>query len=77
MTIPRGLRANPEWHREQVIKAVRYFFECGATVEEGLDAVMEAARREFGTRVIIRRPCEMRIDGYDYRWPLSPLNSKG
>ena len=61
---------NPDYRREAVIKATRYFLECGGTVEDGLDCVMEAARREFGgLRVFVHRPAELRIDGVPYRWP--------
>jgi hypothetical protein len=44
--------------------------EVGGTVEDGIDCIVEAARREFGgIRVFVHRPAELRIDGVPYRWP--------
>jgi hypothetical protein len=43
--------------------------ESGGTVEDGLSAVLEAARQEYGWTVVIHRPALMRIDGCEYRWP--------
>jgi hypothetical protein len=65
---PRSVDLN--YNREQIIKATRYFLEVGGTVEDGLDCIVEAARREFGgIRVFVHRPAELRIDGVPYRWP--------
>ena len=56
--------------REQVIKATRLMLGRGGTVEDGLDCIVEAARREFGgIRVFVHRPAELRIDGTPFRWP--------
>jgi hypothetical protein len=57
------------WHREQIRKACRGLFAAEGTVEEALDAVLQAAQREFGVRVIFTAPALMRIDGCEYRWP--------
>jgi hypothetical protein len=63
-------RGDTSWHREQVIKATRLMLERGGTVEDGLDCIVEAARREFGgIRVFVHRPAELRIDGTPFRWP--------
>jgi hypothetical protein len=56
-------------HHEQITKACRQLFAAEGTVEEALDAVLEAARREYGWTVVIHRPAELRIDGCEYRWP--------
>ena len=66
---------NLEANRQQVIRAARQFFECGGTVEDGLDCIVEAARREFGgIRVFVHRPAELRVDGVPFRWPLQNGN---
>jgi hypothetical protein len=68
---------NPEWHREQVIKATRHLLEYGGTIEDGLDCIVEAARREFGgIRVFVHRPAELRVDGVPYQWPVTRTESK-
>jgi hypothetical protein len=31
--------------------------------------LLEAARREYGWRVVVTTPAVLRIDGHDWRWP--------
>jgi hypothetical protein len=57
------------WHREQIARTARRMFEQGGTVEDALDAVLQAAKREYGWTVVITSPAVLRIDGYDWRWP--------
>lgn len=62
--------ADTTWHREQIVKATRHLFDAGGTIEDGLNCIVEAARREFGgIRVFVHRPAELRINGVPYRWP--------
>jgi hypothetical protein len=35
-----------------------------------LTAVIIAAEREFGCRVLVRTPCHFTIDGSAFTWPL-------
>jgi hypothetical protein len=66
----QGRSTNLNNAQQQVIKAARLFLECGGTVEDGLDCIVEAARREFGgIRVFVHRPAELRVDGVPFRWP--------
>ena len=59
-----------DWHRLQIIKAARRLFADGdGTIEEALDAVVQAARQEFGCVVLITKPMHMRVDGYEYQYP--------
>jgi hypothetical protein len=61
-----------EWHRQRIAQACRGMFECGGVIEDALDAVMLAAQHEFGiSRIVVHRPAELRIDGFEYRWPLN------
>jgi hypothetical protein len=57
------------WHTVQVIKATRGLLAAEGTIEEALDAVMLAARHEFGCTVIVTTPARLRIDGHDWSWP--------
>ena len=57
------------YHCEQIAKACRALFQREGTVEEALDAVLQAAKHEYGWRIIVHHPAEFRIDGYEYRWP--------
>jgi len=59
----------PEWHTAQLVLAARKMLDAGGTIEDALDAVIEAAKRQFGVRVIFTAPAEIRIDGFSYRWP--------
>jgi hypothetical protein len=66
---------NLDYHQQQVIRAARHLLEVGGTVEDGLDCIVEAARREFGgIRVFVHRPAELRVDGVPFRWPLQNGN---
>jgi hypothetical protein len=43
------------WYCEQISRTARAMFEKGGTVEDGLDAVLQAAKREYGFASLTRR----------------------
>jgi hypothetical protein len=44
------------------VLAARKLLGGGGTIEEALDAVIEAARREFGVRVVVSVPCRLLVE---------------
>jgi hypothetical protein len=58
------------WHRAEIVKACRGLFECGGVLEDALDCAVLAAQHEFAARVVFTAPAQMRVDGFEYRWPV-------
>jgi hypothetical protein len=59
-----------------LIRNARVFLAEGGTIEDALDCVMEAARREFACRVLVEQPMRLRIDGHTHIWPASDGNDR-
>jgi hypothetical protein len=57
--------------RLRLIQAARTMFDCEDTIETALDCVLEAARQEFGVRVVVVTPCRLLVDGGEFVWPTS------
>lgn len=66
-----------EWHRRQVIEAARALFDSGLVIEDMLDLIIEAARIEFGVRVVVRSPAQFLVDGGEFVWPEGDVGQNG
>jgi hypothetical protein len=65
-----------EHHVNRIIEHTRRLLSLDGTIEQALDLVLEAARREFQCRVLAIKPTCIRIDGYDYTWPIISGSAK-
>ena len=61
--------ASPQRRTDRAIYAMRRLFELGHTVEDCLDLVLEAARREFHCHVTVAQPLVFFVDGCEFTWP--------
>lgn len=57
------------WHVLQIQKAARALFAADGVIEQALDAVICAAVKEFGCRVVFTAPARLIVDGAKYEWP--------
>jgi hypothetical protein len=61
--------AAARYHTDQLVQTARKMLEAGSTIEDALDAVIEAAKREFGVRVVVSVPAQLLVDGGVFTWP--------
>jgi hypothetical protein len=61
----------PQYHIDLVTRHMRRLLALGHTIEDGLDLVLEAARREFQCRILVVRPSAFLVDGGEFIWPLT------
>jgi hypothetical protein len=63
------------WHVLQQ-KAARGLFAADGVIEDALDAVICAAVKEFGCRVVFTASARLIVDGAKYEWPAIDGESK-
>jgi hypothetical protein len=73
-------RTSPETaaaaHVAQIVRSARALFVVGATIEDCLSAILEAARQEFHlSRVLVRSPARLIVDGNEFQWPAAVNDS--
>ena len=59
----------------QIQKAARGLFAANGVIEQALDAVIFAAVKEFGCRIVFSAPARIVIDGCKYEWPTAVSDS--
>src|SRR5262249_43521068 len=62
--------SGPQAPIAQVIRWARAMLVAGATIEDCLSAILEAARQEFHLScVLVRSPAKLIVDGCEFQWP--------
>jgi hypothetical protein len=71
-----GRLDTPQRRADRTIYAIRRMFEFDHTVEDCLELVLEAARREFHCHVTVAQPLVFFVDGCEFTWPLAAKNEE-
>jgi hypothetical protein len=61
---------NYAWHVAKIRKGIQQLLADGAVLEDVWNMTLDAARTEWGCKIICRQPLVLRIDGHDYQWPM-------